>query len=59
MIMFKKATCNYSCDDVSDRAEQTAAILIRISVAHPSPAIGDDWELQRVQGQNLLLSIVV
>lgn len=45
MIMFKKATCNYSCDDVSDLTEQTAAILIRISVTHPSPAIGDDWEL--------------
>lgn len=59
MIMFKKATCNYSCDDVSDLAEHTAAILIQISVARPSPAIGDDWELQRVQGQNLLLSIVV
>lgn len=54
MIMFKKTTCNYSCDDVSDLAEQTAAILIRISVTHPSPAIGDDWE-----GQNLLLPIVV
>lgn len=57
--MFKKAMCNYSCDDVSDLAEQTAAILTRISVARPLPAIGDDWELQRVQGQNLLLSIVV